>query len=289
MTNTQLWDSVCKTDPKQTKKFTKGGGFSGTAIKPFYLMRKATETFGICGIGWGWTEIENKMVGGVWCSKVQLWFMQNNQKGNIEQWGQTVMQGKNKNGDFVDEEAPKKAVTDAVTKCLSYLGFAGDVHMGLFDDSKYVDSLLKEAAIIVKQGATKNVETANFIENDPSISPFENDPSKPKSQFKNAAMRTEFQKYVTNGFHSAKTHKELSELMEFYKAKFKLMEDSGAEFDHLSLEEIRKQFQIAWNRLAHETPEEDLSDFHAEETMRENNQAAGLEPPPEFLRMHGGK
>lgn len=141
MTNTALWDSVCKTDPAHTKKFTKGGGFSGTAIKPFYLMHKATQTFGVCGIGWGWQEIENQLVGGIWCSKVKLWFIYNNQRGEIEQWGQTVMQGKNKNGDFVDEEAPKKAVTDAVTKCLSYLGFAGDVHMGLFDDSKYVEGL----------------------------------------------------------------------------------------------------------------------------------------------------
>ncbi|CAB5212805.1 hypothetical protein UFOVP191_24 [uncultured Caudovirales phage] len=144
MTNMQLWDSVCKTDPSHTKKFTKGGGFSGTAIKPFYLMHKATQTFGVCGIGWGWNELENKMVGGVWCSKVEVWFLHNNQRGVIQQWGQTVMQGKNKNGDFVDEEAPKKAVTDAVTKCLSYLGFAGDVHMGRFDDSKYVDGLTAE-------------------------------------------------------------------------------------------------------------------------------------------------
>lgn len=141
---TQLWDSVCKTDPAHTKKFTKGGGFSGTAIKPFYLMHKATQTFGVCGIGWGWDELENKVVGGVWCSKVELWFNYNNQRGAIQQWGQTVMQGTNKHGAFVDEEAPKKAVTDAVTKCLSYLGFAGDVHMGLFDDSKYVDERVKE-------------------------------------------------------------------------------------------------------------------------------------------------
>jgi hypothetical protein len=142
--NLKLWNAVEKTDPAHTKKFTKGGGFSGTAIKPFYLVKKATETFGVCGIGWGWTELENQVVGGVWCSKVQLWFVRDNQRGVVEQWGQTVMQGKNKNGDFVDEEAPKKAVTDAVTKCLSYLGFAGDVHLGMFDDSKYVSDLAEE-------------------------------------------------------------------------------------------------------------------------------------------------
>jgi hypothetical protein len=142
--NLALWLDVEKTDPSQTKQFTRGGGFKGTAIKPYWLMKRATETFGPCGIGWGWEEIENKYLAGVWCSKVRLWYQWNNQRGSLEQWGQTQMEGKNKNGDFVDEEAPKKAVTDAVTKCLSYLGFAGDVHMGMFDDSKYVEERKKE-------------------------------------------------------------------------------------------------------------------------------------------------
>jgi hypothetical protein len=157
-THTALWDAVCKTDPAHTKQFKKGGGFSGTAIKPYWLVRRATEVFGMCGIGWGWEEIENKMVSGVWCSKISLWFLEpgvsNPRRGEIEQWGQTEMESEreikidgNAAGNFrkfVDEEAPKKAVTDAVTKCLSYLGFAGDVHMGMFDDNKYVADVRAE-------------------------------------------------------------------------------------------------------------------------------------------------
>lgn len=146
MTNTELWDSVYKTDPEHAKAFKKAGGFSGTAIKPYWLIQRATQTFGVCGIGWGWEEIENKYVAGVWCSKVRLWFDHNGKKGHVEQWGQTVMEGTNSKGNFVDEEAPKKAVTDAITKCLSYLGFAGDVHMGRFDDSKYVNERKAETA-----------------------------------------------------------------------------------------------------------------------------------------------
>lgn len=163
MTNTKLWDSVFHTDPTHTKKFIKGGGFSGTAIKPFWLIKRATETFGICGIGWGWEEIENKMVAGVWCSKVRVWFNYDGSKGDIQQWGQTVMEGTNKNGAFVDEEAPKKAVTDAVTKCLSYLGFAGDVHMGKFDDSKYYEENKKEFIKKGNNAATMGDKTANEI------------------------------------------------------------------------------------------------------------------------------
>lgn len=167
--NIALWESVCKTDPNHTKKFSKGGGFSGTAIKPYWLMRRATETFGVCGVNWGWEEFENKMVAGVWCSKVRLWFEWNGKKGAIEQWGQTVLEGKNKNGPFVDEEAPKKAITDAVTKCLSYLGFAGDVHMGLFDDSKYVEERKTEESAASRNRRFKAVLEAIKTSDDPAV------------------------------------------------------------------------------------------------------------------------
>src|SRR4051812_48718865 len=108
--NLELWDSVKTTDPQYTKKFTKGGGFSGTAISPMYLFWKATQKFGPIGIGWGFYEVENKFIEGVWCSKVRLWYNLDGERGEAEQWGQTTMVGNNKNGQFVDEEAPKKAI-----------------------------------------------------------------------------------------------------------------------------------------------------------------------------------
>lgn len=39
----------------------------------------------------------------------------------------------------VDEDAFKKAMTDALTKGLSHLGFSADVYLGKFDDSRYVE------------------------------------------------------------------------------------------------------------------------------------------------------
>ncbi len=41
----------------------------------------------------------------------------------------------------VDDDAPKKALTDALTKALSHLGFNSDVFMGMFDSNKYVKQL----------------------------------------------------------------------------------------------------------------------------------------------------
>ena len=43
-----------------------------------------------------------------------------------------------------DDEAFKKAFTDGVTNALKMIGVGADVHMGLFDDDKYVNHLQEE-------------------------------------------------------------------------------------------------------------------------------------------------
>lgn len=156
--NLKIWDAVQKTDPTYTKSFSRSGGFRGTSTNSTYLAKRATETFGPCGIGWGVKVLNEQMVEGhpfvedgevVGHSKVhvvhaQLWYVLDGQRGEIEQFGQTEMVGKNKYGYFTDEEAPKKSITDAMTKCLSLLGFAADIHLGLYDDNKYVAQLREE-------------------------------------------------------------------------------------------------------------------------------------------------
>jgi hypothetical protein len=44
----------------------------------------------------------------------------------------------------IDNDAFKKATTDALTKLLSHLGFNADVFLGLFDDNKYVKRMEQE-------------------------------------------------------------------------------------------------------------------------------------------------
>ena len=46
----------------------------------------------------------------------------------------------------LDDEAPKKAMTDAMTKAMSHLGMAADVFLGLFDSNKYVEQMKKKFA-----------------------------------------------------------------------------------------------------------------------------------------------
>ena len=137
--NVKLWDKSYATDRKHTKAFTKSGGFKGTAISPMYLVRKATEVFGPCGLGWGFYDADVRVeeVGGtkVWYTQVVMWYIhpETKQRGTVSQWGGTVMTF-GKEGQ-PDDEAAKKSSTDGLTKCLSYLGFGADVHLN--DSSKY--------------------------------------------------------------------------------------------------------------------------------------------------------
>lgn len=150
MTNLDLWNSVEKTPPNHTKPIT-GKSYQGTSPKPHYLVHKATETFGPCGIGWGFT-IEDERVeegaGGerLHVARVKVWYEWNGKRGEVEHIGGTQFSGTRKNGTpFTDEDAPKKSVTDALVKALSMIGFAGDIFMGRYDDSKYVQELRDEA------------------------------------------------------------------------------------------------------------------------------------------------
>jgi hypothetical protein len=143
--NLALWKAVERTPKEHTKAIT-GKAYKGTSPKPHYLVHKATETFGPCGIGWGFNILSERIADGsegvkIHIALVRVWYKWNGETGEVEHMGQTVFSGKNKNGAFTDEDAPKKSVTDALVKALSMIGFAGDIFMGRYDDSKYVESL----------------------------------------------------------------------------------------------------------------------------------------------------
>jgi hypothetical protein len=192
-----VWNASCTTDPRHVKSFSRGGGFSGTAINHTYQLRKATEMWGPMGHLWSIKIVEQGLMSGtpiIVEDVEQEWKDNGDQRvlvkettkrhmvaqesihfvrihlnypifakndlgqnihtgtGTVEHFGQTTFVGKNKNGYFTDEEAPKKSLTDAIGKALSMLGFSADIYLGLFDDNKYVNDRKAEAA---KAGAPK--------------------------------------------------------------------------------------------------------------------------------------
>jgi hypothetical protein len=141
--NKALWVRAFTTDPRAVKAIT-GKQYKGNSPKPYWIIERMTDEFGPCGIGWGFTILGERFerltdTDVLHVATVRLWYVLDGKRGEFEQIGQTKATYKTKDGGMmVDEDAPKKSVTDALVKCASYLGFAGDIFSGMWDDSKYV-------------------------------------------------------------------------------------------------------------------------------------------------------
>lgn len=146
--NLVLWNALSKTDPKHTKSFNRAGGFRGTAIKPIWIVRKLTEAFGPAGTGWGINEPSFQVVPAdgeilVYCT-VSAW---HGSRDNVLYGvGGDKVQVKRQGGSFCDDEAFKKAFTDAVNNAFKFIGVGADIHMGMFEDDKYVTATKAEFA-----------------------------------------------------------------------------------------------------------------------------------------------
>ena len=141
-----IWDQVKKTDPRFTKKVNKGFG-EITTIDPMSQIMKMTEVFGPVGNGWGY-DVNYNYLGtdnnqtAIVTAEVTLW---TESKANNFGPVCSVQKLYRKTG-ALDDEAPKKAMTDAMTKAFSHLGLSADVFLGMHDNSKYVENLKKEIA-----------------------------------------------------------------------------------------------------------------------------------------------
>lgn len=145
--NTRIWDLLGKTDPKQTKGFTRSGGFRGTAIKPMWSNLRMTEVFGPCGSGWGMGEprFETRDAAGemlVFCT-ASLWYTLDSgaRSEPVYGVGGDKYLVEQKSGSRTSDEAFKAAYTDALGNAMKFIGVAADVHMGRFDDNKYVKEM----------------------------------------------------------------------------------------------------------------------------------------------------
>lgn len=146
--NLRIWDAVSKTDPKHTKGFKRAGGFQGTAMKPIWLTKRMTEQFGPAGSGWGMEQPAFETVAAgdeilVFCTVALWWETPANKVFGV---GGDKVLGKNKYGPFTNDEAFKASYTDALSNAMKQIGFGADIHMGLFDDDKYVKSMEREYA-----------------------------------------------------------------------------------------------------------------------------------------------
>ena len=112
-------------------------------INPQWRYKAMTELFGPCGVGWMFTidKVESSKTDDgqvVVSAKISLFVWQDTGWSEaIPGMGGSKLVAKESSGNYVNDEAHKMAVTDALGTAMKMLGVAADVYAGLWDGSKY--------------------------------------------------------------------------------------------------------------------------------------------------------
>lgn len=127
--------------PQDAQKSFNNGRFKGTDINPMWRIKKLTEAFGPAGIGW-YTELADKWLDNVddetVCSvAINLYIKVDGEWSKpIYGIGGSKILTQEKRGPYADDEAYKKAYTDAISVACKALGMGADIYWGN-DRTKY--------------------------------------------------------------------------------------------------------------------------------------------------------
>lgn len=142
MENLELYEKV-RAVPEIARKEIKGGRLKGmTDINPMWRIKTLTEQFGVCGIGWKpeivrtWLDVGvgNEVVANV---EIKLYVKVDGVwSDGIPGVGGSRFVAKETGGLFTDDEAYKKAYTDALSVACKSLGIGADVYWEK-DSTKY--------------------------------------------------------------------------------------------------------------------------------------------------------
>lgn len=142
MENLKIYDQVREV-PKEAKKDIQAGRLKGkTDINPMWRIKKLTEIFGPCGIGWKyvitkqWIEHGGKDEIAAFVN-IDLFVKSDGAWSEaIPGTGGSSFVANEKNGPYVSDECFKMALTDAISVSCKALGFGADVYWDK-DSTKY--------------------------------------------------------------------------------------------------------------------------------------------------------
>lgn len=157
MEKMEIYDRV-RSVPDEAKKSISAGRLKGmTDINPMWRIKKLTEEFGPCGIGW-WTKVTDRWtetIGDETCAFVDLELyikVGDEWSRPITGSGGSKLATKERSGVYVSDECYKMAETDALSVACKKLGIGADVYFSA-DRTKYsqtVDDSKKIGANDVK-------------------------------------------------------------------------------------------------------------------------------------------
>ena len=148
--NLELYNRVREVPPEAQKPIQAGRLKGKTDIAPLWRIQTLTREFGPAGIGWyteteRWTE-EHGNERAIYLH-IKLYIKQNGEWSKpIEGYGGAMVLSQEKNGLFFDDDAAKKAYTDAISQACRSLGIGADVYWAN-DATKYQQEKALEATL----------------------------------------------------------------------------------------------------------------------------------------------
>ena len=140
--NLALWQAV-RCPPREALRRIEAGRLKGkTDINPVWRIKALTEQFGPCGAGWYYDILSQRLEPGADGETaafvdIRLYVKwQGEWSKPIPGAGGAMYISKERNGFYTDDEAFKKALTDAISVSCKALGFAADVYWDR-DPTKY--------------------------------------------------------------------------------------------------------------------------------------------------------
>ena len=160
MENMTIYDA-CRSVPESAKKAITAGRLKGkTDINPMWRIKRLTEQFGPCGIGWYYKPVRKWLethgdetaafvdielyvkIGGEWSMP-------------IAGTGGSMFAARQKDGVYVSDECYKMASTDAISVACKQLGIGADVYWDAdrtkYDDPKAPTTMQQAEAPVDKQ------------------------------------------------------------------------------------------------------------------------------------------
>ena len=146
MDNLKIYNIVREVPP-EAKKNIAGGRLKGmTDINPMWRIKKLTEVFGVCGIGWKY-EIVDRWIETAMAKDeitanvtINLYIKAENGEWSepIPGIGGSMLVASETKGLYVNDECYKMALTDAISVACKALGMGADVYWNK-DTTKYND------------------------------------------------------------------------------------------------------------------------------------------------------
>ena len=146
MDNLKIYNTVREVPP-EAKKNIAGGRLKGmTDINPMWRIKKLTEVFGVCGIGWKY-EIVDRWIETAMAKDeitanviINLYIKTENGEWSepIPGIGGSMLVASETKGLYVNDECYKMALTDAISVACKALGMGADVYWNK-DTTKYND------------------------------------------------------------------------------------------------------------------------------------------------------